>query len=719
MSTELNLATLNWTTLACRVCGTVSEVFSDDLGSERTIRCRHCGGDLQADDSCEPAPDRPSQSRELADKNEPATRQDAECVPTLVPANVHVAGSKPTTHEPDVVADCVCEFDTASESKVDCAIGSDSESEFNAVAAGQFDPTENDAPFESDEWADESFLDDSGFDDADFAASEFDDVDLDEFDFVNRPKTKGRSKNKRGARESRWASLKKFLEKRRDDFAGAIVSIVVHCVVLLILALIVVQMRAYRGNEIIASIGDQAQMDAESRIDNRAIDEAAIEIVPSPNVEPEEVQVANLMIRAANAAEQPSEFTLPSRESFGRKASGAANWAIGSDSGFEGRSGATRAKLAAANGGTAESEEAVEKGLAWLAQHQLPDGSWSFRDSTRIEGCTCANHGAFDARTGATGMVLLAFLGAGYTHQDGMYQDVVKKGLEWLAAQSDVGDFRYTRQEAAQLSKVGFYIPALYSHGLASIAFCEAYGMTQDRAYLDPARKSLDFIEASQHSGGGWRYGLKMPGDTSVVGWQVMAIVSGRMSGLHVNREVPGRVVSFLDGVNEFGRGTYGYTDKYNVTPATMAIGTLCRMYVHFGFNHAEMERSIKRIAATNPTRNSAYDNYYVMQVLHHWGGHKPTLNEGKPPAIASPRIASATDLAEHAEREKVWTNWNARCRDRLVTTQLKAGHAKGAWNPSGDHSGHGGILCQTALSVMTLEVYYRHMPIYGKDATY
>lgn len=316
-------------------------------------------------------------------------------------------------------------------------------------------------------------------------------------------------------------------------------------------------------------------------------------------------------------------------------------------------------------------------------------------------------------------MVLLAFLGAGYTHQDGMYQDVVKKGLEWLAAQSDVGDFRFSRQEAAQLSQVHFYIPALYSHGLASIAFCEAYGMTQDRVYLDHARKSLDFIEASQHSGGGWRYGLKMPGDTSVVGWQVMAIVSGRMSGLHVNREVPGRVVSFLDGVNEFGRGTYGYTDKYNVSPATMAIGTLCRMYVHFGFNHAEMERSIKRIAATNPTRNSAYDNYYVMQVLHHWGGQKPILNEGQPPAIASPRTASATDLAEHAEREKVWTSWNARCRDRLVTTQLKAGHAKGAWNPSGDHSAHGGILCQTALSVMTLEVYYRHMPIYGKDATY
>jgi hypothetical protein len=55
--------------------------------------------------------------------------------------------------------------------------------------------------------------------------------------------------------------------------------------------------------------------------------------------------------------------------------------------------------------------------------------------------------------------------------------------------------------------------------------------------------------------------------------------------------------------------------------------------------------------------------------------------------------------------------------RDHLIETQVKDGDAAGSWKPTGDRgAGPGGRLYQTCLSVMTLEVYYRYLPLYQKE---
>jgi hypothetical protein len=57
--------------------------------------------------------------------------------------------------------------------------------------------------------------------------------------------------------------------------------------------------------------------------------------------------------------------------------------------------------------------------------------------------------------------------------------------------------------------------------------------------------------------------------------------------------------------------------------------------------------------------------------------------------------------------------------RDWLVGTQSKEGHMKGSWYIEGDHgSTVGGRVYSTSMATMILEVYYRHMPIYGKQAS-
>ena len=38
-----------------------------------------------------------------------------------------------------------------------------------------------------------------------------------------------------------------------------------------------------------------------------------------------------------------------------------------------------------------------------------------------------------------------------------------------------------------------------YSHGIASIALCEAYGMTGDKRLREPAQRAIDFIVAAEH----------------------------------------------------------------------------------------------------------------------------------------------------------------------------------------------------------------------------
>ncbi|MBI2480377.1 MAG: hypothetical protein HYV60_17600, partial [Planctomycetia bacterium] len=100
--------------------------------------------------------------------------------------------------------------------------------------------------------------------------------------------------------------------------------------------------------------------------------------------------------------------------------------------GFEGRTQEQRARLVAARGGNQASEDAVEQGLAWLAEHQRQDGSWHLNHQEGRCNGRCPHPGTVGTSTGATALALLPFLGAGYTHQQGKYKDVVADGLYYL-----------------------------------------------------------------------------------------------------------------------------------------------------------------------------------------------------------------------------------------------------------------------------------------------
>ncbi|MGI8980851.1 MAG: prenyltransferase/squalene oxidase repeat-containing protein [Pirellulaceae bacterium] len=351
--------------------------------------------------------------------------------------------------------------------------------------------------------------------------------------------------------------------------------------------------------------------------------------------------------------------------------------------GFSGRGEKQRKALGAIKGANEKSEAAVARALKWLAAHQNADGSWSFDHRTGPCNGRCGNAGNLsDCRTGATAMALLPFLGAGQTHRDGKYKEVVRRGLYFLTSQMKLEN--HGGLQTGNLAQGG---GQLYSHGLAAITLCEAYGMTQDKGLMAPAQLSLNHIMYAQDPvGGGWRYEPRQAGDTSVVGWQLMALKSGHMAYLRVDPKTIQGAVHFLDTVGVDSGSYYGYTDP-GKGQATTAVGLLSRMYLGWKKDNPALQRGIDYLAATGPSKTNLYFDYYATQVL--------CQNEG----------------------EK-WDKWNVQMRDWLVAAQETKGHQTGSWHIPGDiGADRGGRLYSTSLSTMILEVYYRHMPLYGKQA--
>ncbi len=329
-------------------------------------------------------------------------------------------------------------------------------------------------------------------------------------------------------------------------------------------------------------------------------------------------------------------------------------------------------------GGSAGSEAAVAAALKWLADHQMRDGGWHFDHTMGPCKGRCTNPGQLaPSRNGATAMALLPFLGAGQTHKEGQYKETVERGLAYLVRSMKLGN------GMGDLSDSG---GKMYSHGLASIVLCEAYAMTNDPGLLQPAQLSLNYIVYAQDTiGGGWRYTPRQAGDTSVLGWQLMACKSGHMAYLKVPKKTIMGASRFLDFVQDDNGAKYGYTVPAQ-GPATTAVGLLCRMYLGWKHDNPSLKAGVEYLHQMGPTDNMYY-NYYATQVMRHYGG-------------------------------QFWETWNDKLRDRLVNSQDKKGHAKGSWYfPKGAWTDKGGRLYSTSMATMMLEVYYRHMPIYGKQA--
>ncbi len=324
-------------------------------------------------------------------------------------------------------------------------------------------------------------------------------------------------------------------------------------------------------------------------------------------------------------------------------------------------------------GGNDQTEEAVRRALIWLANHQSPDGRW---DSAEFD-ATCDQCDApseIDVDVTTTGLATLAFLGAHHTHiDDGRYAQTVSRALDWLLEhQADDGNLGDSE--------------SMYSHGIAALALAEAFAMTGDVRLLHPLRRAVAFIDSSRNRRtGGWGIALDQSADTSVTGWQALALHCARAGGIDVPFASFQSARDWLKNAAA-GRhgGLYAYEPGSTPTAGMTAEGLFAQSLLGRSPTDRRTHEAVSFIMDRLPEWETSADTYY-------W--HFATL-------------------ALHQIKGPAWQRWNDALTRELLAHQHKDQKRSGSWDPSDEWSGVHGRVYQTALNTLTLETYYRYPPM-------
>jgi hypothetical protein len=349
-----------------------------------------------------------------------------------------------------------------------------------------------------------------------------------------------------------------------------------------------------------------------------------------------------------------------------------------------------RLGLVEQQGGSGRTESAVSQALRWLAGAQSRDGRWDADEygAGQEQMVLNQNRGGAgrNADTGVSALALLAFLGAGHSHLHGDYQDTVRRGIDFLL-----------RSQAADGSLFGesTLYAQMYCHSMATFALAEALAMTGDRRLEPAVTRAVNFSIAAQNTSiGGWRYRPGDSGDTSQLGWQIMALASARRAGINVPGNTWARVERFLTTVRRGARGGLAsYRPDGPASTSMTAEALYCRLLLA-EIRGDKIEESAMREASDNllaspPTaeRVNLYYWYYATLALH----FRHTQN------------GSAAEA---------WKTWNDAMTAAIVATQVAEGRDAGSWSANTVWGGYGGRIYTTAMAAMCLEIYYRYAPM-------
>ncbi len=287
------------------------------------------------------------------------------------------------------------------------------------------------------------------------------------------------------------------------------------------------------------------------------------------------------------------------------------------------------------------------------------------------------------ADTGVTGLAVLAFLGGGHTHiHDGPYRETVQLGLEYLIGQ---------QANDGSLAGGAKLFAAMYCHGMATFAISEAYAITGDDRLEPYVRRAVQFTLNAQHpTTGGWRYRVGDLGDTSQLGWQVMALKSAELGGISVPRRSPVGAIRYLHQVSS-GRsgGLAAYRPGQQPSRAMTAEALVCRQLMGTSANDATANEAVQYIIEDLPAsdvQSGRRMNFYYWYYA---------------------------SLALYQRQDEHWRRWNAAMQSALIETQQRSGQLAGSWAPNTTWGGYGGRVYTTSMATLCLEVYYRYLPLH------
>ena len=513
-------------------------------------------------------------------------------------------------------------------------------------------------------------------------------------------------------------------EQKKKGAMAWVISAAVHATMLAVVAIVVVSAPKIieqdtppvRVNPI-----EPPQKEKEKPKEKRDL-EAKVELdsptesdVPSPNTNLDvPAEVAEREAESDANIPKGREEAVADSETGGSGAFMAIGAGGGSAGMFGNRSGGGRKRAVGKGGGSKGSEGAVEASLRWFKRHQSPNGSWEsdkyFQNCT--EGAKCEPgklHESSDANVAMTGYALLCFLGAGYDHKtQNKYKTTVKKGIDWLLSVQKNDGYIGNRN---------------YEHPVAVMALAEAYAMTADPDLRGPTQKGVDQILARQNQdtdkggdgyvgGMGWDYTVASDrNDSSVTGWNIMALKSALAGGINVGKGMEGSkrwfeahwrasnptkegVFKEAKDITAYDRARFAYTWYHSANrlenhgqTGREAIGLTCAVFLGHMSGDVMAESLANEVMAVQIPKSyptNTYFLYYNTLAIFQMGGDR-------------------------------WTKWNASVRDLLVNSQKKTLDCfDGSWDWKGtEFHGHDtGRVLSTAYNTLSLEVYYRYAQV-------
>jgi len=343
---------------------------------------------------------------------------------------------------------------------------------------------------------------------------------------------------------------------------------------------------------------------------------------------------------------------------------------------------------------TPEHQSAVERGLAWLADHQNEDGSWSGRIGYKLN--TEYRETGDGPHVGVTSLACMAFLAGGHLPGRGRYGGVVERGLGFVlsAAQED--------------GYVTFGGTRMYSHAFATLFLAEICGMTPREDVRQKLQKAVDFIVDTQNEEGGWRYVPFAPeSDMSIVVCQVLALRSARNIGIRVPKTTVDRAAQYVvdsaiteSSVPRFSPSIYpdeigsfhyqrgrGSRSSFPLTAAGVTalhgVGIYTDEAIQRGLDYLERNHEpFNRLYGANR------DGHYFFWYGHYYG-------------------VQAMYTAGTSSQYNYWESYFGRLREELFKMQRPDGSFP---NHVGPGPGFG-----TAMAVLILEIPYRYLPIFQR----
>ena len=295
---------------------------------------------------------------------------------------------------------------------------------------------------------------------------------------------------------------------------------------------------------------------------------------------------------------------------------------------------------------------AVERGLKFLAARQGEDGGWSAAEWSA--------DGASDVEL--TSLAILSYLGAGYTPKIGRYRAQVAGAQKWLLERQAAG---------------GSFARSMRDHALAAAALTEAYSMLKVPELKGAVQRALTETVRRQRPDGGWGGAKDRPADPLASLLSAGQLHSAKVAGLTGGKEAQGRAAGLRLWPGAPGGGGAGpETAAYE--GARLCLLSYTREHRILG-SAADALLKDPRDVLRNPTAT--------------WWGTFLVFNMG-------------------GQR---WKTWNAAMKKRILADIKRSGTDTGGWSGGGPEARRLGPVGTTALRTLTLEIYYRYLPVYSR----